>query len=150
MKRTLFMALLLTCSAALFAFCGPTKNWNLSEQCSKFLNERYANARILDVDYDDGMVEVEIRHDKKDKEVLFTNSCEWVSTSWDVAQRNVPAVVMQALQKKYPNARIDDIDFIEMPQGSYYRFEIERRGQQDEYVYITTQGVITEIRVYHK
>ncbi len=111
MKRTLFMALLLTCSAALFASCGPTKDWHLSEQCSKFLNERYANARILDVDYDDGMVEVEIRHDKKDKEVLFTNSCEWVSTSWDVAQRNVPAVVMQALQKKYPNARIDDIDF---------------------------------------
>ncbi len=150
MKRTLFMALLLTCSAALFASCGPTKNWNLSEQCSKFLNDRYANARILDVDYDDGMVEVEIRHDKKKKEVLFTNSCKWVSTSWDVAQRNVPAIVMQALQKKYPNARIDDIDFVEMPQGSYYRFEIERRGQQDEYVYITPQGVITEVRVYHK
>ena len=150
MKRTLFMALLLTCSAALFASCGPTKNWNLSERCSKFLNQRYANARILDVDYDDGMVEVEIRHEKKNKEVLFTNSCEWVSTSWDVAQRNVPAVVMKALQKKYPNARIDDIDFIEMPRGSYYRFEIERRGQQDEYVYITPQGVITEVRVYHK
>ena len=150
MKRTLFMALLLTCSAALFASCGSTKNWTLSERCSKFLNQRYANARILDVDYDDGMVEVEIRHDKKNKEVLFTNSCEWVSTSWDVAQRNVPAVVMKALQKKYPNARIDDIDFIEMPRGSYYRFEIERRGQQDEYVYITPQGVITEVRVYHK
>ena len=102
------------------------------------------------MDYDKGMVEVEIRHDKKDKEVLFTNSCEWVSTSWDVAQRNIPAVVMQALQKKYPNARIDDINFIEMPQGSYYRFEIERRGQQDEYVYITPQGVITEVRAYHK
>ena len=150
MKRILFMALLLTCSAALFAACGPTKDWHLSEPCSKFLNERYANARILEVDYDDGMVEVEIRHDKKDKEVLFTNSCEWVSTSWDVAQRNVPAVVMQALQKKYPNVRIDDIDFIEMPHGSYYCFEIERRGQQDEYVYITPQGVITEVRAYHK
>ena len=150
MKRILFMALLLTCSAALFAACGPTKDWNLSEQCSKFLNERYANARILDVDYDKGMVKVEIRHDKKDKEVLFTNSCEWVSTSWDVAQRNVPAVVMQALQKKYPNARIDDIDFIEMPQGSYYRFEIELRGDRDEYVYITPEGVITEVNVYHK
>ena len=139
MKRTLFMALLLTCSTALFASCGPTKNWDLSERCSKFLNQRYANARILDVDYDNGMVEVEIRHEKKNKEVLFTNSCAWVST-----------VVMKALQKKYPNARIDDIDFIEMPRGSYYRFEIERRGQQDEYVYITPQGVITEVRVYQK
>ena len=57
MKRILFMALLLTCSAALFASCGPTKDWHLSEQCSKFLNERYANARILDVDYDKGMVD---------------------------------------------------------------------------------------------
>lgn len=150
MKRTLFMALLLTCSAVLFASCGLKKDWNLSEQCSKFLNERYANARILEVDYDKGMVEVEIRHDKKDKEVLFTNSCEWISTSWDVARRNVPAVVMQALQKKYPNARIDDIDFVEMPRGSYYCFEIERRGQQDEYVYITPRGEITEVRTYHK
>ena len=42
------------------------------------------------------------------------------------------------------------INFIEMPQGSYYRFEIERTGAQDEYVYITPQGVITEVRVYHK
>ena len=149
MKRTLFIAFLLTCSAALFASCGPTKDWHLSEQCMKTLNDRYANARILEVDYDDGMVEVEIRHDKKKKEVLFTKSCEWVSTSWEVAQRNVPGVVMKALQQKYPNARIDDIDFFEMPQGSYYRFEIDRRGQQDEYVYITPQGVITEVRVYH-
>ena len=150
MKRILFIALLLNCSVALFASCGPTKDWNLSEQCMKTLNDRYANARILEVDYDEGMVEVEIRHDKKDKEVLFTKSCEWVSTSWDVAQRNVPEVVMQALRQKYPNGRIDDIDFIEMPQGSYYRFEIELRGQQDEYVYITPQGVITEVRVYHR
>mgnify|MGYP001668369269 CR=1 FL=1 len=56
---------------------------------------------------------------------------------------------MQALRLKYPNERIDDIDFIEMPQGSYYRFEIELRGDRDEYVYITPQGVITEVRVYH-
>lgn len=150
MKKILFIVLLMTCSVALFASCGPTKDWNLSEQCMKTLNDRYANARILEVDYDDGMVEVEIRHDKKDKEVLFTKSCEWVSTSWDVARRNVPNVVMKALQQKYPNACIDDIDFIEMPQGSYYRFEIELRGDRDEYVYITPQGVITEVRVYHK
>ena len=116
----------------------------------KTLNDRYANARILEVDYDDGMVEVEIRHDKKDKEVLFTRTCEWISTSWDVARRNVPDVVMQALQQKYPNARIDDIDFIEMPLGSYYRFVIELRGDHDEYVYITPEGVITEVRVYHR
>ena len=150
MKRILFIALLMTCSVALFASCGQTKDWHLSEQCMKTLNDRYTNARILEVDYDDGMVEVEIRHDKKDKEVLFTRTCEWVSTSWEVAQRSVPAVVLKALQQKYPNARIDDIDFIEMPQGSYYRFEIDRRGQQDEYVYITPQGVITEVRVYHR
>ena len=149
MKRILFIALLMTCSVALFASGGQTKDWHLSEQCMKMLNDRYANARILDVDYDDGMVEVEIRHDKKEKEVRFTNSCEWISTSWDVAQRSVPEVVMRALRQKYPNERIDDIDFIEMPQGSYYRFEIELRGDRDEYVYITPQGVITEVRVYH-
>ena len=150
MRKILFIALLMTCSVALFASCGQTKDWHLSEQCMKTLNDRYANARILEVDYDGGMVKVEIRHDKKDKEVFFTRSCEWISTSWEVAQRNVPEVVMQALQQKSPNARIDDIDFIEMPQGSYYRFEIELRGDRDEYVYITPQGVITEVRVYHK
>ena len=116
----------------------------------KSLNDRYPNSRILDVDYDDGMIEVEIKHDKKDKEVLFTNSCEWISTSWEVAKRNVPDVVMQALQQKYPNGRIDDIDFFETPQGSYYRFEIELSGDRDEYVYITPEGVITEVSVYHK
>ena len=150
MKRTLFVALLLTCSVALFASCGQTKDWHLSEQCMKTLNDRYANARILDVDYDNGMVEVEIRHDKKEKEVRFTKSCEWISTSWEVAQRSVPDIVMQALRQKYPNGRSDDIDFIEMPQGSYYRFEIELSGDRDEYVYITPQGVITEVSVYHK
>ena len=130
--------------------CIRDRDWHLSEQCMKTLTDRYHNARILDVDYDDGIVDVEIRHDKKEKEVLFTKSCEWLSTSWDVAKRNVPDVVMQALQQKYPNARIDDIDFIEMPQGSYYRFEIELRGDRDEYVYITPEGVITEVNVYHK
>ena len=34
--------------------------------------------------------------------------------------------------------------------GSYYCFEIERSGAQDEYVYITPQGMITEVSAYPK
>lgn len=80
----------------------------------------------------------------------FTKFCEWISTDWLVAQRNVSGVVMQTLRKKYPNARIDDIDFVEEPRGTYYCFEMERSGAQNEYIYITPQGMISEVRAHQK
>lgn len=57
---------------------------------------------------------------------------------------------MQTLRKKYPNARIDDIDFVEEPRGTYYCFEMERSGAQNEYIYITPQGMISEVRAHQK
>lgn len=80
----------------------------------------------------------------------FTKFCKWLSTGRKAVRRNVSRVVMQALRKKYPNARIDHIDFVKVPRGTYYCFEMERSGAQDEYVYITPQGMISEVRAYPK
>lgn len=80
----------------------------------------------------------------------FTKFCEWLSTGWKAVWRNVSKVVIKALRKKYPNARINDIDFVEEPRGTYYCFEMERSGAQDEYIYITPQGMISEVCAHQK
>ena len=48
------------------------------------VNERYPDARIEDIEYDDGRIEVDIRHDGREKEVYFNYKEEWLYTNYDI------------------------------------------------------------------
>lgn len=109
----------------------------------QIIESKYPGAQIKDVDYENGLLEVEIIHEGRDKEVYFTDSSVWSYTSWELSKQEVPAAVLDALTKAYPNDVIDDdIHFVETPQGQYYAFELERGN--DIEVFITPAGEIVD------
>ena len=110
------------------------------------INEMYAGATIVDFDQEKNGFEVDILHNSIYKDVYFNAANEWISTEWDITEDKVPAIVMNALKASdYKNYRIEDIDQIEKPAGTFYLFELEQ-GDNDVEVTISAEGNIENVR----
>lgn len=104
------------------------------------VNEKYPDARIEDIEYDDGRIEVDIRHDGREKEVYFNYKEEWLRTSYDIRSSALPDAVKNALNDRFgAHAYWDeDAECVETPEGTFYEVEV-----YDEFdVYLSEDGEI--------
>lgn len=122
----------------------PTPPTQTYDNLLGFIENRYPDARILEIDKDDQYIEVDILDGRTHKEVVFDREEQWFYTSWEIFQRDVPQIVMDALNVDYATYRIDDVDCVEYGEGLYYAFELER-GERDLVVVIDSLGVIQDI-----
>lgn len=105
-----------------------------------FINDKYPNARLVEIEVEHGVTEVEIIHEGRCKEVYFDKDNNWISTSWDIRLNELPAVVTQALaNSEYNVYTIDDAEYNETSQGDYYLIELEQ-GAKEIKVKIDTTG----------
>lgn len=104
------------------------------------VNERYPDARIEDIEYDDGRIEVDIRHDGREKEVYFNYKEEWLYTNYDIRSSALPDAVKNALNDRFgAHAYWDeDAECVETPEGTFY--EVEVYDELD--VYLSEDGEI--------
>ena len=109
-----------------------------------FIGQRYPGAVVLEQDFDDGYLEVEIRHEGAVKEVLFNGAGEWVRTSWEVPVRELPAAVREAIRNsEYASWEIDGADCVETPGGSWYEIELEdERSDRETTLRIGADGTM--------
>lgn len=105
-----------------------------------FIQKKYPNARIIEIETEHGMIEIDIIHDNRSKEVLLSTTYEWISTSWDVY--TLPAKVTEAINaSQYSGYVVDDAEYFETPDGNYYLVELEQ-GKNEVKVKITEEGQI--------
>lgn len=115
-----------------------------SGSIEQFLAQNYPDARIVEVDIEDGMTEVEIIDGRICRDLLFDSSENWVYTRTEVRRSDVPEVVMSALQaSEYGSYRIDEVDYYESPDGNFYRFDLEY-GDDDVKVDVAADGSSVE------
>lgn len=115
------------------------------EVLENFINENYSGAKIIDIEIEKGMTEIDILHDNRAKEVYFNNANEWLHTTWDISTRE-PEIqdIKTKVENAYSGYRTDDIDYIENADGSkYYFFELEK-GDQEKIVKVDMAGNIIE------
>lgn len=107
-----------------------------------FIQQKYPQAKIVEVDQENGRVKIDIMDNRIMKEVVFDHNNQWIVTSWDVRQANVPTNVMNALQSsEYGKYRIDDIEYEERADGTnVYLFEVEQ-GQKEILVTINATSL---------
>lgn len=116
---------------------------HLNNAVLEFIDSRYPGSEIRNSEYEkNGLLEVEISHKGKLKDVYFDSQSRWVYTSWDVMRADLPQAVSAALSEAYPDYRIDSADFIERETIEYYAVELERRGDIEIVVNITPAGEI--------
>ena len=122
--------------------CDDDNRFPVNDTVIDFINKEYRGAVIREAEYNDnGLLEVEIRHDSRIKDVYFDSDDNWVYTSWDVSVLALPAAVMNAVEQAYPGYRIDDADYVERPEIVFYELELEKGGVA-QLVYLAPDGTV--------
>lgn len=115
---------------------------DISAVIQEFIAQKYPNARIVDVEQErNGTTEVEIVHENRGKDVVFTAEGAWAYTTWDVNERTLADVVKRAAATAYPGYTIDDAEYVETPDGDYFLLELEQ-GEREVYLKVTAEGVV--------
>lgn len=105
----------------------------LSATVETYIREHYQGARVIDIENERGMLEVEVVHDGCKKEILFNSQEEWASTCWDVSFAMLPQEVKDVLTAQYAGYRVDDAEFYEVAGGAtYYLLDLEKNGSPDK------------------
>lgn len=118
------------------------KSAPVPDVATAYIEAKYPGATIRHAEYDNGgLLEVEIWHDARLKDVYFDRANQWVYTEWDVALTELPEAVTTAVSTAYPDYRIDDANYEEHPDVSYYEIEVEKGGAE-RYLNITAEGEI--------
>lgn len=106
-----------------------------------FIDQRYPGAVIVEKEYDHGLLEVEIRHDSREKTVKFNGRNEWVMTEWEVRASELPAAVTGAITANGYALDDNEADYVETPDSQWYEVEV-RQGRQELKLYISPDGNI--------
>lgn len=110
-----------------------------------FINSHYSGANLIDLDIKHHFIKVKIIHENRKKQVRFDLQGNWLFTKYEVALAEVPQPVVNAFNgSEYANYEIDEIEFYETPQETYYVFELEA-GDEDIEIKITPDGVLSVI-----
>lgn len=115
-------------------------NVAINDNVRTYINTHYPDAVILDAEDQYGLLEVDIYHDSREKEVYFDDDA-WVMTMWDVAINTLPETVTAAIAAAYPDYRADDAEYVETPEGTYYSIDLEL-GERDILVMVAPDGTI--------
>lgn len=106
---------------------------NILSTIKEYITANYPQARIADIEEENNRIEVDIIDGSTPREVVFSQSGEWIYTKTEVGKSSVPAVVLNALEaSEYSSWQIDDIDHYLMPAGEYYLFELESGNREVE------------------
>lgn len=100
---------------------------------AEFIASKYPGAQIMEYGYDKGLLEVEIRHENREKEVYFNGQNAWVRTEWDIRRGELPqAVTATIAASEWAAFSIDDIEYVQTPTAEYYLVELERGNREIE------------------
>ena len=96
------------------------------ETIGAFLAERYPEARIVELDREDGRYyEVDLVQGLRSIEARFALDGEWLSSRTELPLSQVPQAVLRAAQERFPGCRPDDAEWIETPSGDFYLIELD-------------------------
>ena len=111
------------------------------EVLKNFINNKYPQATIVDIEIEKGITEIDILHENKAKELHFNSANEWLYTTWEVKEREIQEIA-DNVKAANPGFHVDDIDYKESAYNSkVYIFELEQ-GDHEKYVTVDMEGNI--------
>jgi hypothetical protein len=91
---------------------------------------------------EDGIWEAQLHHQGREIEAQFTQDGQWIETEMELHIQNLPPVVVNALNAKYPNHQIQEAEWQESAkEGVRYELEIEQNGKTVE-ILLDDKGTI--------
>lgn len=112
-----------------------------------FIQQKYAGARVVKIDCDDRLIEVDIFHENRKKEVCFNLQGNWVYSNWEVYPNELPPAVANAKNShaEFANWWIDGAEYYDTASnGEYWELDLEGPSGDVE-MYVRKDGTIIAI-----
>lgn len=149
MKRVLIAIAMAAAAALTLLSCEKYDDGKPSKDVRSEFNKMYPGARDVEWEPEFGNWVVSFETGKvpnvKEHEAWYDVSGNWLRTETDVRESDLPKAVRDALEaSEYasPYLKIDDIDFVETPDGDFYQVDVEVAGVEIS-LDVTTDGVIS-------
>ena len=108
-----------------------------------WIESKYPGAKIIDMDFDDGGVELEFVYDNAKYEALLSSKYEWIYSKRDYNRNSsvLPVKAMDYISANYSDYFIEDIEYYETAsKGNFFCVEVENRNDDDLELYFDDSG----------
>lgn len=97
-----------------------------------FAQGKYPGCHVLDHDTDNGLTELKISHEGREKILLFDGG-QWIRTLWELRRDELPPHIVRALgDAGFAFRDIDDNDnsAVDTPEGRFYAVQAKWKGRE--------------------
>lgn len=126
----------------------------VSVKIKAWIDEHYHGARVIDIDVEDGGVDVKIVHNHAVFEIHFSSNEEWIYTKQEVGKKffsELPPIILSAIRNLPGFSSLIDLDevdiYISAKHGKFFYVEIETDDAELS-VYIGENGLIIDKPVW--
>ena len=150
MKKIFLKTMLIAIMAIGLLGCSKNSStpekWPVPDEVRNEFTQRFPNATKVEWEFRANIIKAEFVMSKTEYDAWFENSgvWKWIRTEQDLrpSSNSLPAAVNIYLTSTYPGWRVDDINYITTPSGSYFEIELEKRGEMDVTLFIKEDGTL--------
>lgn len=140
MKNLSIMALTMLATATMSA--QDLKMTDVPTNLQTAFTKAYSNATDVEWEKEMNNYKVEFEIDRMDYEVWYTSDGNIVKTEMDIAVSAVPTTISNAIKKKYPDYKIDNVEMKEEGNKKIYKVEIEKGWIKERKLVLDATGII--------
>jgi len=113
----------------------------------KSFKEKAPYAQEPEWKYDEGenRWEVDYEQEKKECSMAFNRSGDWLETEMEMKMKDLPEAVRATIKKDFADYDVEEVEYVETPEGSFYELEAETKedGEEREYEFkISPEGEV--------
>jgi len=100
----------------------------------KAFEEKVSNAKEVEWEYDseDKLWEVEYEIGKDEFTTAFDESGKWIETEKEIKFSKLPKPVKATLKADFSDYEVEEVEFVETPEGRFYEVEVELEEDDNE------------------
>jgi hypothetical protein len=127
--------LVIVLSTTTFKACG--QKTDVPSNVKKAFEQKVSNAKDVEWEYDneDKLWEVEYEIGKAEFTSVFDVNDKWVETEKEIKFTELPEAVKATLKADYSDYEVEEVEFVETPEGRFYEVEVELEKDNQELEY---------------
>jgi hypothetical protein len=126
------MTLLMIMSSTILGSC--EQKLNPSSEVINAFEKKVANAEDVEWEYDseDKLWEVVYRVEQTEFSATFDENGKWLETEKTIGFSELPAELREVLEALYSDYNIEELEWVDTPEGTFYEVDFELDDSMDE------------------
>jgi hypothetical protein len=130
MKNLMILVMVLST----MTFTASGQKTDIPSNVKKAFEQKVSNAKDVEWEYDneDKLWEVEYEIGNAEFTSAFDESGKWVETEKEIKFAELPEAVKATLKADYSDYEVEEVEYVEKPDGKFYEVEVELEKDDEE------------------